>query len=186
MRANVDRLSAQMMRAQGGGEQDMQRRQLVTALAQNNCGPQYRSAAAPPPPQNTRRQGLFGMDHPEVALGYNNIAWVQIQRGRYADADIAAGSGSGFNPAAMVDKVQLLLSDRILGTTLAPSDGGAWNYGLSLSAQWTSTMKYTVVLDRPAAFWDEVHRPQNFLTFTNAADDVAEAAAVADIQDAFA
>lgn len=86
----------------------------------------------------------------------------------------------------MMDRVQLLLSDRILGTTLTPKEG-AWNYGLSLSAQWTSGMKYDVVLDRPASFWDEVHRPQNFLTFTNADDTTgAGTGDVADWQDAFA
>ena len=70
----------------------------------------------------------------------------------------------------MADKVQLLLSDRILGTTLAPTDG-PWNYGLSLSAQWTPNMQYSVQLAPPAAFWDEMHRPQNFLSFAGAIPD---------------
>jgi hypothetical protein len=61
MRTNLDRLTSQAMRAQGGGELDMQRRQLIGALAQNNCGPQYRAAALQPPPQQRREGGLFGM-----------------------------------------------------------------------------------------------------------------------------
>lgn len=60
MRTNLDRLQSQVMRSQGGGELDAQRRQLIVALAQNNCGPQYRQAALQPPPVQ-RREGLFGM-----------------------------------------------------------------------------------------------------------------------------
>ena len=44
-------------------------------------------------------------------------------------------------------------------------------------------MKYAISLDRPKAFWDECHRPQNFLTFTNVDDGDGEGA---DWQDAFA
>ncbi|KAJ1028734.1 hypothetical protein NDA16_001899 [Ustilago loliicola] len=121
-----------------------------------------------------------------VSLSAYSLTVAGFEWGRKAtDTEIAAGGGPSFNAGTMMDRVQLLLSDRILGTTLTPSEG-AWNYGLSLSAQWTSSIKYRVVLDRPAGFWDEIHRPQNFLTFTNAAEETADAGDVADIQDAFA
>lgn len=101
--------------------------------------------------------------------------------GRKANpTEVVAGNIGGFQPS-MADKVQLLLSDRILGATLTPLSR-AWNYGLSLSAQWSPNLKYALTLDRPAAFWDEVHRPQNFLSFA-----VNEGEGdMADIEDEFA
>lgn len=58
MRNNVDRMVAEVERLRGSDTgRDPQRRQLVAALAQNNCGPQYRAAAAPQQPQRPR--GLF-------------------------------------------------------------------------------------------------------------------------------
>ncbi|KAI3617313.1 hypothetical protein CBS9595_003222 [Malassezia furfur] len=101
-----------------------------------------------------------------VSLAAHTLSVAGFEWGRKASAVDAAGHAPGFNPS-MVDKVQLLLSDRILGTTLAPTDG-PWNYGLSLSAQWTPNMQYGVQLAPPAAFWDEIHRPQNFLSFAGA------------------
>ncbi|PWN47328.1 PRP8 pre-mRNA processing factor 8-like protein [Violaceomyces palustris] len=116
-----------------------------------------------------------------VSLSAYNLTVAGFEWGRKANTAEVATNPQGFTPT-MADRVQLLLSDRILGTTLAPSEG-TWNYGLSLSAQWTNTMKYSVVLDRPRSFWDEIHRPQNFLSFTNAGDEDGEGA---DWQDAFA
>ncbi|KAE8214190.1 hypothetical protein CF327_g2385 [Tilletia walkeri] len=117
-----------------------------------------------------------------VSLSAYNLSSNGFEWGRkVSPADLASGNPGGFNPN-MAERVQMLLSDRILGTTLSPSEG-AWNYGLSLSAQWTNTMRYSVVLDRPRSFWDEVHRPQNFLTFAQADEGDAEGA---DWQDNFA
>ncbi|EPQ26542.1 uncharacterized protein PFL1_05864 [Pseudozyma flocculosa PF-1] len=116
-----------------------------------------------------------------VSLSAHSLAVSGFEWGRKADPAAIAGGAAGFNEG-MSEKVQLLLSDRILGTTLVPSDG-VWNYGLSLSAQWTGAIKYSVVLDRPKAFWDEAHRPQNFLSFTTADEGEGEGA---DWQDAFA
>lgn len=56
LRTDVDRLTAQAAQAQNGNEP--LRRQLVASLAQNNCGPQYRSAANQPQRQ---RAGLLGL-----------------------------------------------------------------------------------------------------------------------------
>jgi hypothetical protein len=49
MRANLEQITTNLERLRGGigggGERDAQRRSVLTALAQNNCGPQYANAA---------------------------------------------------------------------------------------------------------------------------------------------
>lgn len=53
MRGNLDRIKADLARVQGAApERDGQRRTILAALSQNDCGPQYRVAAQP-------RGGLF-------------------------------------------------------------------------------------------------------------------------------
>lgn len=68
----------------------------------------------------------------------------------------------GFNPN-MSERVQLLLSDRILGMTLVP-EGRVWNYGIGLTQLWTPSLSYSVTLDTPLLFWAEEHRPAAFLS----------------------
>jgi hypothetical protein len=63
----------------------------------------------------------------------------------------------------MSERVQLLLSDRILGMTLVP-EGKVWNYGIGLTQLWSNNLSYSVTLDNPLLFWAEEHRPANFLT----------------------
>ena len=51
MRANLDQITNSLERLRGGGgnaERDRQRRSVLLALAQNNCGPQYANAARGP------------------------------------------------------------------------------------------------------------------------------------------
>ena len=59
-RANLERVQTDLCRLQSSGgngpEREGQRRAILVALAQNDCGPQYRQAAAAPPP---RSGGLF-------------------------------------------------------------------------------------------------------------------------------
>jgi pre-mRNA-processing factor 8 len=64
----------------------------------------------------------------------------------------------------MSERVQLLLSDRILGMTLVP-EGKVWNFGIGLTQMWGTNINYSVVLDTPLPFWAEQHRPAAFLTF---------------------
>lgn len=47
MRANLDQITNSLQQLRGGGNSDreMQRRSVLTALAQNGCGPQYAAAA---------------------------------------------------------------------------------------------------------------------------------------------
>lgn len=68
----------------------------------------------------------------------------------------------GFNPN-MSERVQLLLSDRILGMTLVP-EGKVWNYGIGLTQLWSANLPYSMTLDTPLLFWAEEHRPAAFLT----------------------
>src|SRR5215468_1225632 len=53
MRANLDQITSNLERLRaglGGPDREGQRRSVLTALAQNNCGPQYANAAAAPGP----------------------------------------------------------------------------------------------------------------------------------------
>jgi hypothetical protein len=63
MRANLDRMISELGTLRGGGtdlNRDLQRRQLINQLAQNNCGPQYRQAAPQPQRQRGLLETLFG------------------------------------------------------------------------------------------------------------------------------
>ena len=64
MKGNLDRINGDLARLQGSDpapEREGQRRALIGALAQNDCGPQYRQAAAQPPPQRgSLFESLFG------------------------------------------------------------------------------------------------------------------------------
>jgi hypothetical protein len=62
MKGNLDRIQGDLARLQGSDpapEREGQRRALIGALAQNDCGPQYRQAAAPPQRGNLF-ESLFG------------------------------------------------------------------------------------------------------------------------------
>src|SRR5450631_1628626 len=65
MRANLDQITTSLERLRGGGlggsERENQRRSVLTALAQNNCGPQYANAARGP---GNFLDNLFGNNSP--------------------------------------------------------------------------------------------------------------------------
>jgi hypothetical protein len=63
MRANLDQItnSLERLRSGGGADRDNQRRSVLTALAQNNCGPQYANMAPGP---GSFLQNLFGNNNP--------------------------------------------------------------------------------------------------------------------------
>lgn len=63
----------------------------------------------------------------------------------------------------MSERVQLLLSDRVLGMTLVP-EGRVWNYGIGLTQLWSPNLSYSMTIDTPLLFWAEEHRPAAFLT----------------------
>ena len=60
MRGNLDQITGNLERLRSGGlggdDREIQRRSVITALAQNNCGPQY---AAMAPPQQQQQGGGF-------------------------------------------------------------------------------------------------------------------------------
>jgi hypothetical protein len=64
VRAGIDRTMAELQRSRHGADDDMQRQGIIGALAQNNCGPQYRAAAAP---QKGFFETLFGGLNPGSA-----------------------------------------------------------------------------------------------------------------------
>jgi hypothetical protein len=47
LRTTIDRTMGDLQRTRHGADDEMQRQSVIGALAQNNCGPQYRAAAAP-------------------------------------------------------------------------------------------------------------------------------------------
>jgi len=65
MRGNLDRINIDLQRLRGGDfDRGEQRRSVMVALAQNNCGPQYRTAARAP---GGFFDQLFGRDANEPA-----------------------------------------------------------------------------------------------------------------------
>src|SRR5215210_1733425 len=75
MRANLDQITTSLERLRSGGlggaDRDNQRRSVLTALAQNNCGPQYANAVRGP---GSFLENLFGNNNsnptpPGVDLG---------------------------------------------------------------------------------------------------------------------
>jgi pre-mRNA-processing factor 8 len=106
-----------------------------------------------------------------VSLNAYELTVAGFEWGRKNDDQ--TGQHAGFNPS-MANRVQLLLSDRILGSTLVP-EGGAWNYGVGLTQSWTDKIAYNMTLDRPAPFWADIHRPSAFLNFASMeGDDAAD------------
>ncbi|KAH8824952.1 NUC071 domain-containing protein [Flagelloscypha sp. PMI_526] len=80
---------------------------------------------------------------------------------------------AGFNPN-MSERVQLLLSDRVLGSVMAP-EGRIWNYSVGHTQMWNANLSYSL------GFWAEAHRPQAFLSFAD-----LEAVDDADVENSFA
>ncbi len=73
MRANLDQITNNLERLRagsgfGGADRDNQRRSVLIALAQNNCGPQYANAAAAPGPGGFLNN-LFGNNNPAAPPG---------------------------------------------------------------------------------------------------------------------
>jgi hypothetical protein len=65
MRANLDQIMSNLERLRSGGfgggpDRDSQRRSVLVALAQNNCGPQYANAVPPPSGPGGFLNNLFG------------------------------------------------------------------------------------------------------------------------------
>jgi hypothetical protein len=93
MRANLDQITSSLERLRsgsaGGPDRDNQRRSVLTALAQNNCGPQYSNAA--PGPGNFL-SNLFGNNNNPAAPGSD----VGPQSGTYRTVCVRACDGAYF------------------------------------------------------------------------------------------
>ena len=127
-------------------------------------------------PTDVSTQAKIMADHPEwgsssicitaaftpgsVSLSAHTLTVPGFEWGR-KNADTSPNP-PGFNPN-MSERVQLLLSDRILGMTLVP-EGRVWNYGVGLTQLWSPNLHYAVQLDTPLLFWAEEHRPTAFLS----------------------
>jgi hypothetical protein len=79
MRANLDQITNNLQRLQGGGgfggaDRDNQRRSVLIALAQNNCGPQYANAAPPSPGPGGFLNNFFGNNNNPGPPGMDNGA----------------------------------------------------------------------------------------------------------------
>jgi hypothetical protein len=82
IRAAIDRTTADLERSRHNGDDDMQRQAVIGALAQNNCGPQYRVAAAPRP--KGILETLFGGgDNPDGPLPPGTVVEPQLGGGGY-------------------------------------------------------------------------------------------------------
>src|SRR3954454_24969352 len=70
MRGNLDQITTSLERLRSGGlggaDRENQRRSVMLALAQNNCGPQYANAARAP---GGFFDNLFGNNNPNPTLG---------------------------------------------------------------------------------------------------------------------
>jgi pre-mRNA-processing factor 8 len=100
--------------------------------------------------------------------------------------DTGALNAQGYSPACY-ERVQMLLSDRFLGFFMVPDDD-IWNYNF-MGVKHSVGMEYGLKLGVPREFYNEVHRPGHFVTFT-AMDEATLADAAsgqeADIDDLYA
>ncbi len=80
MRATIDRTTDDLQRTRHGGDDELQRQAVLGALAQNNCGPQYRAAAVP-------QRGFF-----DTIFGGNNQGNAAVPPGM-GDYPQPAGGG---------------------------------------------------------------------------------------------
>jgi hypothetical protein len=102
MRGNLDRINVDLQRLRGGDtDRGEQRRAMMVALAQNNCGPQYRTAARAP---GGFMDQLFGRDsepnepsndmvNPEAQSGSFRTVCVRTCDGFYFPISYATSPG---------------------------------------------------------------------------------------------
>lgn len=62
------------------------------------------------------------------------------------------------------ERVQIILSDKFLGSFMAPSNGGIWNYNFN-GVNFSENMKFGLTIDNPKDFYHEMHRTQHFVDF---------------------
>ncbi len=97
------------------------------------------------------------------------------------DSGSAAAIAQGYSPSHY-ERVQMLLSNRFLGFFMIPDDE-IWNYNF-MGVKHSVGMEYMLKLGVPRDFYNEIHRPSHFITFTSIEE--VENVAEADVDDLFA
>jgi hypothetical protein len=119
MRANLDQITGSLERLRGGGsaDRDNQRRSVLTALAQNNCGPQYANMATPGP--GGFLNNLFGGNNNPNAPNVPN-ADVGPQSGTYRTVCVRSCDGAYF-PISFATVPQRFADDEKTCKALCPA-----------------------------------------------------------------
>jgi hypothetical protein len=94
MRANLDRINVDLQRLRGSDtDRGEQRRSVMVALAQNNCGPQYRTAARAP---GGFFDQLFGREGAEGEAPAGDLANPEAQSGSFRTVCVRTCDGFYF------------------------------------------------------------------------------------------
>jgi pre-mRNA-processing factor 8 len=84
---------------------------------------------------------------------------------------------SSVDPAALTpdyyQKVQIFISEKYLGFFMVP-DTSIWNYNF-MRIIFASDIKCNLMLANPVDFYNEIHRPSQFLNFTPTDEEETEA-----------
>jgi pre-mRNA-processing factor 8 len=99
-----------------------------------------------------------------VSLAAYRLTPAGFEWGRAHAESPNAAAAPGYSPSAY-ERLQLLLSDRILGYFLVP-DTGVWNYKYQ-GLLFTASKRYALRVDSPREFYWEMHRPSHFLAFAD-------------------
>jgi pre-mRNA-processing factor 8 len=88
-----------------------------------------------------------------------------------ATAAALSGAAAPGYTTAHAAKAPVLLSDRFLGSVLAPAPDGVWNYNFQ-GVRFQDTAPYELMLvPAPLAFFAEAHRPLMFLNFAGGGEE---------------
>ena len=80
-----------------------------------------------------------------------------------SNSDMISEKPAGFSEE-FSKKSQLLISDKIVGTYMVPEDE-IWNY-FFMGSLFNETHSYAMKVDKPLSFYDALHRPVHFTTFS--------------------
>ena len=95
-----------------------------------------------------------------VALAAHRLTAAGLDWAKHVKDAINNPSG---HTSAAYESVQLLLSDRIVGSYLSPATG-EWNYNFN-GARWTSMIQTEMIEETPREFYHPNHRQQHFRKF---------------------
>src|ERR1700720_3774647 len=122
MRANLDQITTSLERLRGGpgnGDRDNQRRSVLLALAQNNCGPQYANAVRSQ--QGNFLDNLFGNNNPNPGAPPADLG---PQSGTYRTVCVRSCDGAYF-PISFATVPGRFPDDERTSKALCPAAGAA-------------------------------------------------------------